>query len=932
MNQELAINSWTTERVNDILFRLDNGFKTKETPFWDGKPEWRAANITFEYISEEIDILKKCSTDIIYFANTFCYSMTDDGIQKIVLRDYQEDVLRDYQDYRFNVFLAPRQIGKAQPLDSIVWCESGKVLFGDLQVGDSIYGADGKLTNVIGIYPQGVKDIYEITFSDGAKVRSCAEHLWTVKTADGKEQTKELKDIMTAGVLNTRGDYKWFVQTTKPVEFPKKKFIIDPYTLGLLIGDGCISQSYTSFSTNDLELVDHFNEVCEDHDVVFKKHKSMKLCKYVITGKTWRSNHIRTKLNLLGLGGSRSENKFIPSEYLYGSIEQRIALLQGLLDTDGHCSPKSNIEYCTVSPQLAKDVRQLCESLGIIVRTSTKIPTYTYKGESKNGQLAYRLKLQLPNDFTYPVFRLKRKQDNVRNKYYDWSRMRGIAKVELVGKEEAQCIQVDNEDHLYLTDHFIPTHNTVITGIYLAWYLLFNTDKNLMVLSNTGTTTEEIMDKIKTVLSNLPFFMKPGIFVNNVMSMKFDNGCRLIGRTTTKNSAISFTIHNLFCDEYAHVHSTFIEPFWRSVYPTLSSSKISRCTITSTPNGMNKFQNIYQGAVDGLNDFHPIRIDWWQVPGRDEEWMNSEIANLGSIEDFNQEYGNQFLASDKLLLDGSTLGSMRKTQTEFRWMELDALNDLIDYEKLTWHPKFDFDNVSDTDQFVFSVDTANGGGGDYSVINIFKLIPTPIRMIKKKIKYQDESDFFSLMQVGLFRSNRHNIEELQVILEGLMFGVFKPEQVKVVLEMDFKGNLLYERISQHESFWEDIFIHTKHSQAAIRLMPGTKLNPKNKLEYCMELKRLVKSARIITYEKQTFGELAAFGINSKGSYSSQSGHDDIAMTMVNLTVFFDSPQYYEMVENIYDYLSDKYKKTIEEKMNSGTDEADFDFDDVKDLL
>jgi len=100
----------------------------------------------------------------------------------------------------------------------------------------------------------------------------------------------------------------------------------------------------------------------------------------------------------------------------------------------------------------------------------------------------------------------------------------------------------------------------------------------------------------------------------------------------------------------------------------------------------------------------------------------------------------------------------------------------------------------------------------------------------------------------------------------------------------------------------------------------------------MELKRLVKSGRIITYEKQTFAELSAFGINAKGSYSSQSGHDDIAMTLVNLTVFFDSPQYYELVENIYDDLYPKYKNAIEEKLNSGGDDSDFDFTDLGDMM
>jgi len=586
MVEKEQVNVWSTERVDHLIDQLDDGYNIKNTPFWDNKPEWRLGNIIFEYTEDEFDELTKCANNVIYFANKYCYAMTDDGVQRIKLRDYQEDVLRDYQENKQCVFLSSRQIGK-----------------------------------------------------------------------------------------------------------------------------------------------------------------------------------------------------------------------------------------------------------------------------------------------------------------------------------------------------------TICSGIFLTWFLLFNTDKNLMVLSNTGSTTAEIIDKIKVIMTNLPFFLKPGIMKNDMMTMKFDNGCRLFGKNTTKTSAIGFSLHFLFLDEFGFVHPNFIEPFWRSVYPTLSASKNGRIIITSTPNGMNKFSEIYLAAVDKKNSFHPIRVDWWQVPGRDEKWMNAEIANLGSIEDFNQEYGNQFLASDKLLLDGSTLAAMKKKQHEFRWVELDALNDLgVDYEHLTWHPKFDFDNVSENDQFVFSIDTANGGGGDYSVINIFKVIPTPIPMIEKKIKYQDEGDFFSLMQVGLFRHNRQNIEELQVILEGLIFGVFDSEQVKVVLEMDFKGNLLYERVSQHDEFWEDIFIHTKHTQAAVRLKPGTKLNQKNKLEYCMELKRLVKSGRIITYEQHTFEELASFGVNAKGSYSSQSGHDDIAMTLVSLTVFFDSPQYYEMIENIYDDIDGKYKNAIEEKLNTIGDDSGFDFTDLGDLM
>ena len=259
---------------------------------------------------------------------------------------------------------------------------------------------------------------------------------------------------------------------------------------------------------------------------------------------------------------------------------------------------------------------------------------------------------------------------------------------------------------------------SITSAIILVWYLLFNHDKNAMILANVGSTAEELMDKIKSIVKGLPWFLKPGMVVNNVMSMKFDNGCRAIAKTTTKTSAIGFTIHFLYMDEFAHIHPNFIESFFRSTYPTVSSSQVSRIIITSTPNGQNKFWEIYQGAMTGDNTFNPIRVDWWQVPGRDEEWKRKEIANLGSEELFNQEYGNQFLSSSTLLLGSKELQKIKSNEVEYVWKEVDALDDLqVGYENFRWHPKFDPNSTDPTGKrFVLSIDLAGGGGGDFTVL------------------------------------------------------------------------------------------------------------------------------------------------------------------------------------------------------------------------
>ena len=231
---------------------------------------------------------------------------------------------------------------------------------------------------------------------------------------------------------------------------------------------------------------------------------------------------------------------------------------------------------------------------------------------------------------------------------------------------------------------------TITSSIYLLWYLLFNFEKNAMIMANIGDTAAELMDKIKVIMRGLPFFLKPGILIYNVMTMKFDNGCRIMAKTTTKTSSIGYTIHMLYMDEFAHINPNFINSFFKSVYPTISSSEISRVIITSTPNGMNKFWEIYKGAIDGDNEFNPIRVEWWQVPGRDEEWKRREIAALGSEEDFNQEYGCQFLSSSRLLLDSQTLKRLKSNEESFAFHELSPFEfSPLDYSNLLWHPKFD---------------------------------------------------------------------------------------------------------------------------------------------------------------------------------------------------------------------------------------------------
>lgn len=458
---------------------------------------------------------------------------------------------------------------------------------------------------------------------------------------------------------------------------------------------------------------------------------------------------------------------------------------------------------------------------------------------------------------------------------------------------------------------------TITSSIFLLWYLLFNYEKNAMIMANIGDTAAELMDKIKVIMKGLPFFLKPGLLVYNVMTMKYDNGCRIMAKTTTKTSSIGYTIHMLYMDEFAHINPNFINQFFKSVYPTISSSQIARVIITSTPNGMNKFWELYKGAIEGENEFNPIRVEWWQVPGRDEEWKKKEIAALGSEEDFNQEYGCQFLSSSRLLLDSPTLKRLKSSEEQFIFHELSSFeNSPIDYSNLLWHPKFDPTSIFEKDgqKFYVSIDTASGGGGDYSVANIFKVAPMPTKVIENKRFFEDESDFFCLLQVGIFRSNTIEIDEFKAFLEILITDVLGTENTRIVLELNYKGEMLMDKLLDSEEFFEEMFVHTKHSEASNRLKPGVKLTVKNKEKFCYDLKINAKSHRILPSNKNGIHELANFGINPNGSFSSQIGKDDEAMTLVNINCVFDTGDFQETVMDIYDIIPEKFKKLIEERL------------------
>ena len=326
--------------------------------------------------------------------------------------------------------------GKAQPLSEPVLTPYGWTTMGNIKKGDYVVGADGLPTEVVGVFPQGEKEIVKVTFSDGSWTRATWDHLWTVrgqiKNRKPVWEVLTTRQIVDRGIKNSYGQRAFFVPQARPVQYAGGTDLpLDPYLVGVLLGDGGLSNLSVMLST-DSEIVDALVLPSGCETVIATAHSD--------TYNEYRLNGLRKHLKAMGLVGKRSEDKFIPQQYLYASIESRVALLQGLLDTDGSANsnrdgaPGPSVEYGTVSEVLAVQVVELVQSLGGVVRLTTRNPWYTYKGERRYGQKFYRLRIKFGEGIV--PFRLKRKLAGWTHTT-KYPPARALESVEVVGREEA---------------------------------------------------------------------------------------------------------------------------------------------------------------------------------------------------------------------------------------------------------------------------------------------------------------------------------------------------------------------------------------------------------------------------------------------------------------------------------------------------------------
>ena len=387
----------------------------------------------------------------------------------------------------------PYQPGKALRNGEPVLTPSGWSPIELLSTGDEVFDGLGNITSITGVYPQGKRELFRLTFDDGTTIDADGDHLWvSIRRHDSKKYKKGDRYILTTKqMITAEGNVpsvpnRWRIPCCPVLNMPSVSVSIDPYTLGAILGDGCIASSASPvFTTADEEMLEYI--VCD------------KITKYQGSKYAYGLLGLSQDIRQYSLECKNSFTKFIPNEYKFNCENVRLEILKGLMDTDGWIEKDACTYFGSVSLQLAEDVAFLVRSLGGTVKISQRLSNFYYNkaGTKVECALFYKLAICMPQN----PFKLKRKADQWRAKYRT-SMDRYVYSIEPIGMDEATCIRVASSDHTFITKNHIVTHNSLMVMASfvgnqplagLVQEVGYFDDNNGIILRASGTTVQFVV-------------------------------------------------------------------------------------------------------------------------------------------------------------------------------------------------------------------------------------------------------------------------------------------------------------------------------------------------------------------------------------------------------------------------------------------------------
>ena len=631
--------------------------------FYKGNDNLLRNNANMKWTPEMKEELKLCIKSVLHFAENYFQIVTEDGKQKIKLFKYQKNLLKAFKNNRFNIVLSSRQSGKALSLDTPIPTPNGFVNMGNLKDGDNIYGLDGKIYNITKAHDVLYnRECYKVIFDSGEEIIADGDHLWYTQTKTDRKRknnkkgsVKTTKDIFET-LLNNRGEPNHRIpMCLNGIEHDKKELPINPYILGLWLGDGATDGSRITIGKRDIEDTLKILENNEQFKILKVQEDKRGVFALNLTNEKRKQDSLHTILRLNNLLG----NKHIPESYFLSSKEQRIELLMGLMDSDGYITPKGHAYFYNTNLKLVKEVQKLITSLGYKTFYKEKIAKINGVECGLVGSVYFKpreMVVKLPFKANRLKNNLSKISDSNRNQFHY---IKDIKKVESV---PVRCITVDSPDSLYLCGNtLIPTHNTTTITIYALWIVCFQADKRITIVANKESTAKEIFARIKMAFEQLPVWMKPSVKSWRRDGFVLSNDSAITVSTTSSSGPRGTTSNLLIIDEMAHCPNELMKELWKSALPIISSMKKSQIVVISTPNGTdNKFYDLYLSSQKENSEWHLEVVNWWDVPGRDEIWKKQEIERMGSKEDFDQEYGCMFHEPGKTAIDPEILEELKK--------------------------------------------------------------------------------------------------------------------------------------------------------------------------------------------------------------------------------------------------------------------------------
>jgi len=845
--------------IQDIQLKIGDAYLSN--------PNLKRANTPIQFTEEQIIEFLTCKEDPVYFAKKYIKIVNvDDGLVKFNMWPFQERLVNNFHKNRFNIAKMPRQVGKALALDTPIPTPEGWTTIGDIKVGDQILSPDGNPVSVTFKTETMINhQCYKIFFDNGEEIVADADHLWEVNSSywrTGKKviNTDEIYSRYLKKTNNKRGkgvEGSLYIDLSKAINGKNQNLPIDPYLLGVWLGDGYSADGRIVAHKDDYEFyktkldIEHERE---DNNCIRFKCRDLR--------KKLKEN------NLL-------KNKHIPQIYLRSSIDQRMELLRGLMDTDGSITKTQSFEFYQKNYEFILQVVELISSLGIKSRVSRKSINqcwyYTIRFASKEKVFNLPRKLELIN------FNGKGRPQNKR--HY-------IQKIEQVDSVPVACIQVDSDDHLFLCGNtFIPTHNTTTVVSYLLHYIVFNDNVNVGILANKASTSREILSRLQLSYENLPKWMQQGIVSWNKGSLELENGSKIIAASTSASAVRGMSFNIIFLDEFAFVPNHIADDFFASVYPTISSGKSTKVIVVSTPKGMNHFYRMWHDSERGKNSFVATEVHWSEVPGRDEEWKAQTIANT-SEEQFRAEHLCEFLGSVGTLINPSKLKILVYDDPIKRSKGLDV-----------------YENPIEDHSYLITVDVARGMGNDYSAFVVFDITEFPYKVVAK---YKN-NEIRPMLFPSIINEVAKGYDNAWLLIEVNDIG----DQVANILHYDLEyDNILMCSMRGRAGQLVGSGFSGKKSQLGVRTTAAVK-----KLG-CSNLKLLIEDDKLFISDYDIISELTTFAQKHNSFEAEEGCNDDLVMCLVIFAWIVAQDYFKEMTNNdIRKRIYEEQKNQIDQDMS-----------------